>query len=903
VLLSSGTHLGPYEITAKLGEGGMGEVYRATDTKLERQVAIKVLPAEFTADPERLARFEREAKLLAQLHHPNIASIFGLEESDGTRALVMELVEGPTLAERMEPGALPLHDALTMARQIAEALEEAHEKGIIHRDLKPQNIKAAIEGKVKVLDFGLAKAMDPMGAASGGASASQLAQSPTLTLGATQMGMILGTAAYMAPEQAKGFAVDKRADIWAFGVVLFEMLSGKRLFEAPTVPETLAQVLTRTPDLDELPASTPAAIRRLLRRCLERNPKNRLHDIADARIVIEDVLAGRAEDAPAAAASAPAASRWRSALPWLLVAGLAAALLLARVGREQAVTETPKKRALEFSVPLGNLLADDAVLAFSPDGGSIVFTALDPAVGPQLWLRHLDSFDVQLLRGTGGATFPFWSPDGKSLAFFRDADGTLCRYELATATISVITKVSSGGRSGAWAADGTILFTPSSNSPIQRVPATGGKVEDVTILDPKVLDGSHRFPVLLPDGHHFLFTFWTNQLQAANQVGGIYLGSLEKGVERRLSPDLSQAFLVGRDRIVVRRAGALVALPFDPKTFEIASAGERITDQPRFSSSSGALAAAGTPAGDLAYAPGSGEAGAELVWLDRQGERVGTFGPEKLRAQLLVVSPDDRNFAAQAVSSSGLNIFVGDTRRKVISRLTADAIDSYNPVWSPDGERIAYFAEPEGSESVYVQDADGSRPPELLLSRPDRDFEPTGWSPDGRFLLMASKAKGDPRRDIWTYDFAARTAKELLTDASASLSEATPSADGKWLAYVSDESGNPEVFVRPFPALDRKWKISQGGALHPHWRRDGRELIFVGLSDRTVMAVDLKSGSDGLDVGIPVRLFDPRTQLLGLAPTADHSRFLAGIVPGDVRTEPIRVLLGWRRASAGESKP
>ncbi len=898
--------LGPYEITAKLGEGGMGEVYRAHDSKLKRDVAIKVLPAAFTQDAERLARFEREAQLLAQLNHSNIAQIYGLETSGESHALVMELVEGPTLAERLEQGALPLGESLLFARQIAEALEEAHEKGIVHRDLKPQNIKLTGEGKVKVLDFGLAKAMDPASSAS--LAAGDLARSPTLlnsptltAAGGTQLGVILGTAAYMAPEQARGGAVDKRADIWAFGVVLYELLVGRSLFAADTVSDTLAGVLKTEIDFTHLPATTPAAIRRLLRRCLERNPKNRLHAIADARLVIDDVLAGRTDETPIAPAaqSAPARRLW-SLLPWALVAALSV-LWWVRSDRAPAHPIAPA-RALEFSVPLGNLLADDAELAFSPDGSSIVFTALDPVVGPQLWLRRLDSFDAQLLRGTAGATFPFWSPDGRSIAFFRDADETLCRYELATATVQVISKVQIGGRSGAWGEDGTILFTPSSNSPIQRVPAGGGTVEDVTALDPKVLDVSHRFPIFLPDGHHFLFTYWSNQLQAASQVGGIYLASLEKGIERRLTPDLSQAVLVGRDRILVRRAGALVALPFDPKTFEIASAGERVTDQPRFSSSSGALAAAGTATGDLAFAPSSGETGAELVWLDRQGQRVGTFGSERLRAQILVLSPDDRNFTAQAVSASGLNIWVGDARRQVISRLTADAVDAYFPVWSPDGRRIAYESEPEGSESIYVQEADGSRAPELLLSQRDRNFNATGWSSDGRLLFLTSRGKRDARMDLWVYDFTAHLARELLTDASASLSEATPSADGKWLAYVSDESGNPEVFVRPLPALDRKWKISQGGALHPHWRRDGRELVFVGLADRAVMAVDVVPGRDGLEVGIPRRLFEPRTQLLGLAPSADHTRFLAGIIPGDVRTEPIRVLLGWRSASDSEKR-
>jgi Tol biopolymer transport system component len=895
-----GSKLGHYSITAKLGEGGMGEVYRARDTKLDREVAIKVLPAAFTEDPERLARFEREAKLLAQLHHPNIASIFGLEDAEGVRALVLELVEGPTLAERLEQGPLPFHECLAVAVQIARALEEAHDKGIVHRDLKPQNIKASIEGKVKVLDFGLAKAMDP---AAGSASSADLATSPTLmqspTLTAmqgTQLGVILGTAAYMAPEQARGGAVDKRADIWAFGVVLYEMLCGGSLFAADTVTDTLAGVLKTEIEFARIPASTPPAIRQLLRRCLERQPKNRLHDIADARIVIDDVLAGRTEEEKTAPAPPTARRRLPMILPWLLAAGLAT-LLLVRLDRAPAAGVAAEKRALEFSVPLGNLLADDAQLAFAPDGGSIVFTALDPAVGPQLWLRRLDRFDALPLHDTAGATFPFWSPDGRSIGFFRDSDQTLCRYDLETSTVEVLTKVETGGRGAAWEADGTILFSPTSNGALRRLAAAGGAVTDVTVLDPKVLDGSHRFPILLPDGHHFLFTFWTNQLEAATRVGGIYLGSFEKGIERRLTPDLSQAILVGSDRILVRRAGALVALPFDPATFTIAGSGEKVADQPRFSASSGALAATATAAGDVAYVLASGETGGELVWLDRQGQKVGTFGSERLRARLLALAPDDRNFAAQAVSASGLNVWVGDARRQVINRLTPDAIDAYNPVWSPDGKRIAYSTEAGGSYGVYVQEADGSRAAEELLNAPDRNFTATGWSADGRLLLLQSSAKADARTDLWVYDFAARAPRELLADRAASLGEATLSGDGSWLAYSSDESGNPEIFVRPFPALDRKWKISQGGAVQPHWRRDGRELLFVNFADKAVMAVDIAPGRDGLEVGMPHRLFAPGSQLLGLAPSADHSRFLAGIIPGDVRTEPIRVLLGWRRAS------
>jgi len=892
MVLAQGSRVGPFEIVSAIGAGGMGEVFRARDTRLNRDVAIKVLPEGFAQDRERMARFRREAQVVASLNHSHIAAIHGLEESNGVIALVLEMVEGEDLSQRLRRGAIPIDEAIDIARQIAEGLEAAHEKGIVHRDLKPANIKVTAGGVVKILDFGLAKAFEGDLVTSD----SGFENSPTMARPMTNAGMILGTAAYMSPEQARGKAVDKRSDIWSFGVVLYEMLVGRSLFSSDTVSDTLAGVLRSEVDFSKLPASVPPAIRQLLRRCLERNPKNRLHDIADARIVLDEVLAGRIEEAPATHAPMTARRRWTSALPWILVAALTA-LMVARLARAPVARAANEKRSLEFSVPLGNLLADDAQLAFAPDGSSIVFTALDPVLGPQLWLRRLDRFDAVPLHGSIGATFPFWSPDGQSIGFFRDSDASLCRYDLATTNVQVLSKVESGGRGAAWGADGTILFAASSNGPLRRLAAAGGAVTDVTVLDPKVADGSHRFPILLPDGHHFLFTFWSNQLAAASRVGGIYLGSFEKGIERRLTTDVSQAFLAGPDRIMVRRAGALVVLPFDPDTFAITGVGEKIVDQPRFSASSGALAASATASGDLAYAGASGETGGELVWLDRQGEKVGTFGSERLRVQLLALAPDGRSFAAQAISASGQNIWVGDARRQVINRLTVDAIDAFSPVWSPDGKRIAFSTEAEGSNSIYVQEADGSRAAELLLSKPDRGFTPTRWSADGRYLLVESTVKRDARRDLWLYDFEAKAARALLTDSAASLSEATLSDDGRWLAYTSDESGNPEIFVRPFPTLDRKWKISQSGALHPHWRNDGRELLFVGLADRAVTAVDVVPGRDGLEVGIPHRLFAPGSQLLGLAPAADHSRFLAGIIPGDVRTEPIRVLLGWRRTA------
>jgi len=894
-----GSRIAHYEITAKIGEGGMGEVYRARDTKLDRDVAVKVLPAAFTEDAERLARFEREAKLLAQLHHPNIASIFGVEESGGIRALVMELVEGPTLAERLDEGPLPSDESLSLARQIAEALEEAHAKGIVHRDLKPQNVKASREGKIKVLDFGLAKAMDPAGVASGAVSSSQLAASPTLTLGATVQGVILGSAAYMAPEQARGLAADKRADIWAFGVVLYEMLVGRRLFEGELVTDVLASVINGPIDLDALPASTPAAIRRLLRRCLERKPKNRLHDIADARIVIDEVLSGAGDEEPAARAAPQGFPRHltgREAMPWIL-ALIFGFLLLLRIANPSGEGEAGPRRALEVSVPAGQLLTEEGGLAIAPDGSAIVFAATDPVRGFQLWLRRLDSFDAVPLNGTEGGGYPFWSPDSKTIGYFDRDKLNLCSYEVATGEVRVLMRTGNLGRGASWGEDGSLLYVPDANSPVQRLHLDGRPAEDLTVLDRSVLDASHRWPAPLPDGRHFLFTLWTNHLESAARVGGVYLASYERGILRKLTPDHSQAIVAGPDRIVVYRDGGLVALPFDPDKLEVTGPGQKLAEAPVYSQSSGALSASATPAGDLAFALSAGGDDGQLVWLDRAGEPTNAMGSERLSVTNLALAPDERRFAVQAPGASGNTIWVGDQRRQVLSRLTADAIDSMNPVWAPDGDRIAFVTEAEGSVAVFVQEADGSRPAELLLRDPERDFFPASWSGDGRYLLLGSALKSSRRDDIWLYDFETGAARELLGDSSASSSGAKLSTDGRWLAYSSDETGNPEVFVRPFPGLDRKWKVSQGGAYLPHWRADGRELVYLALADRSLFAVDVTPTAGGLEFGIPKLLFTPHSPLLAIAPVADHSRFLAGIIPGDVRAEPIRVIFRGRGES------
>jgi Tol biopolymer transport system component len=889
-----GSRLGPYEVTAKLGAGGMGEVWRATDTRLRREVAIKVLPAAFTADRERLLRFEREAQLLAQLHHPHIASIFGLEQLDGGQALVMELVEGEELAALIARGALPLDEALPIARQIAEALEAAHEQGIVHRDLKPQNVKVRADGTVKVLDFGLAKAMEPAAPpGSGGPVASPaFMQSPTVTGAATALGVILGTAAYMAPEQARGKSIDKRVDIWAFGVVLFEMLTGRRLFAGEETSDVLAAVLRQEIDWAALPAATPPPVRRLLARCLHRDPRQRLRDAGEARIAVEEALAGGGEEAPAIPAAVAPRHRARSIALALLVlaAGVALGALL---GAWLRGAPPSPPRALAVALPPGQLLDPLAPPVLSPDGTLLVYGASDAEHPLRLWLRRLDRFDAAPIEGTERGAHPFWSPDSRSLAYFQDDE--LRRFDLASRSTMVVTKTSALGRGGSWGPDGTILLTTGSNAPISRVAASGGQPRPVTRLDPAILDGSHRYPVWLPDGRHFLFTLWSNHLETAHRVGGIYLGSLEKGLERRLTADLSPPIFAPPDRLLVHRDRALVALAFDPDRREIVEgSGEELAEAPLYSPAFGGVAATASATGDLAFAVASGEGRAQLTWLDRRGEGGALAGFDRLAIAALAIAPDGGRFVAGSTSAAGQDLWVGDLARRVLVRLSRGTVDVTDPVWSPDGTRIAFASESTGTNSVYLQAADGSRPAELLFAEPRRSFRPASWGGDGRHLILTSAARGSVRDEIWLYDFERRQARELLVDPAAIVGEGTLSPDGRWLAYSSDESGNPEIFVRPFPALDRKWKLSEGGGVAPHWRADGGELVFFSPSDRSLRAVAVTARDGALEVGLPEVLFRPSSPLLALAPAPDHSRFLAGVVPGDVRSEPIRVLLGWR---------
>ena len=867
MLLTAGDKLGSYQILAPIGAGGMGEVYRAKDTKLGREVAVKVLPAAFAQDPERLARFEREAKVLASLNHPNIAQIYGIEE----RALVMELVTGETLK-----GPLPPATALHYAMQIAEALEAAHEKGVVHRDLKPGNVMVTADGVVKILDFGLAAVAQDRGSNTGNP-----VNDPTLTMRATQAGIIIGTAAYMSPEQASGKLVDRRADIWSFGVVLFEMLTGERLFDGETISHTLADVLRGPIDFDKLPRETPSAIRGLLKRCLDRNVKNRLRDIGEARIVLEN--AGDAEVPPPAPVRA-------ARLPWVLATlaiPLAAAAFFLHL-REKP----PEEAALRLSVPLPGRFAVEYV-ALSPDGRTVAMVA-NSGKNSGLWVRALDSLPLRSVSNTDNARHPFWSADSRSLGFF--ADGKLKIVAATGGPATVLCEAGTGG-GGAWNREGAILFGADSG-PIQRVNAGGGVPSPVTQAEPGV---RHLLPAFLPDGKHFLYL-----AQSPDQSkSGVYLGALSQLAGRKLLPDMSSAFIAPRrkgasnDFLLFRRENALMAQPFKLDTLQLAGDPFSVALQLAHTSTPAQVAASVAENGILVYLAGPSRNETQLTWVDRSGKELGKVGP-LAEQNGVALSPDQKAIArAYPGSSSRSGLWLRDLARDVETRFTLPPFAG-PAVWSPDSSRIAF----SGPQSLYVKNASGG--PEQLLLQTGHRVTPSDWSRDGKYLLFTDL---DPktRGDIWYLPLDASgkpggVVAFLKTEFNESQGQFSP--DGHWVAYVSDESGQYEVYMRPFPSGSATTRISSSGGKEPRWRADGKELYY--LSESGFMAVSVRSRPGGpLQAGVPEALFDlqsrhviPEGNFFSYSPSADGQRFLTKILP-EAALPTLNVVTNWEELAAG----
>jgi Tol biopolymer transport system component len=924
--LLSGTRLGPYVVPAQIGVGGRGEVYRATDTKLKRQVAIKISPPAVAADTDRLARFQREAEVLASLNHPNIAGIYGLEEGGGVSALVMELVEGEDLSEIIDgsrPGALSLPDALNIARQIAEALEAAHERGIIHRDLKPQNIKVRADGTVKVLDFGLAKAMEPAHG-SGLKAHGDLSDSPTITSPAmTQMGMILGTAAYMSPEQAKGRAVDKRADIWAFGVVLYEMLSGKRAFKGDDVSETLASVLKDTPPIDALPPTMPPRLTRLIARCLDRDVRTRLRDIGEARIEIARIEVGAPDSAATAIpASTMTRSAWSRALPWVVAAAAVVVATLLAVPAVRHLGEAPADvrqtrffisppDAWQLMVRSDQSAESPVPLAVSPDGRRMAFVAVGPDGKSQLWVRSLDTLTAQALAGTDGASSPFWSPDSRFVGFF--GGGKLKKIAVAGGPAVTLCDAPNN-RGGAWGRDDVLVFNPANTSALQKVPSAGGVPTAATVLAPG--ERAHRRPFFLPDGRHFLYSAPTGVGETARGENGlpIYLASLDSTERKLLLHADANNVLYAREHLLFLRATTLMAQPFDLSRLTVTGEPVPIAEQIQLSGTvppNGFFSA--SDGGVLAYATGArGALDRQLTWFDRAGKVIGLV-EKPGQYNTVALSPDGTRVAVgradpQAAGTgrgAGLanaDLWVHEFARSTSTRLTFDpALDGF-AAWSPDGSRIAWSTMRDGPYNLYQKASNGMGADEALLRSGDNKFA-YDWSPDGHSLLFNMIGPTSRNSQLWVLPLAGekREPTIYLEQTGVNFFQARFSPDGRFVAYSSNASGISEVYVQPFPAAGSgKWMVSQGGGAQPRWRRDGKELFYIAL-DSKVMAVPVATAQVFTN-GHPKALFTAPIWGGGTVinvtrydVTADGQKFLVNVLPPETTAapSPITVVLNW----------
>ena len=881
-----GTTLSHFKITAKLGEGGMGEVYRAEDTKLGREVAIKVLPEAVSSDPERLARFEREAKVLASLNHPNIAGIHQIEEADGQRLLIMELVEGEDLAERLRRGAIPLDQASPVALQIAEALEAAHERGIIHRDLKPANIKVTPEGQVKILDFGLAKALD---SGEPGSAAGGLSMSPTLTAQMTQAGVLLGTAAYMSPEQAKGIEADRRADIWAFGVVLWEMLTGHRLFVGDSVSDTLAAVLRDEIDGESLPANTPQTLRVLLSRCLERDPKSRLRDIGEARVA----LAGSSQDSSVSTllssvagtpAPEPAAAR-KPLLPWILAAAatlVALALALSTLVNEEVASQRVQSALLP---PEGTSFDLGSGLALSPDGQSVAFVALNENSRAQLWVQKLDAGVAEILEGSEGAMYPFWSPDSRHLAFF--ADGLMKRAPINGGPIQTITQVNDA-RGGAWGNDDKIVYAPQFRGGLQVVSTTGGESTVLTEVNINRQEISHRFPVFLPDGEHVLFLSQTGEGGSQRDDSRIEVMSVQTRERANVAGANSSMAYSESGHLLFWHSGSLVVAGFDAEKRILTEDPVPIADQIGYTGNEFATFSA-SKNGILVYQTGS-QSGAQtqLEIVDLAGQPLADPSPPDFHRGISL-SHDGTRVAYR--SADNITLWIRDLKRGTNSRFTFEDGDHFTPIWSPDDKWLLYVSDRDGPFRAYRKLSSGAGSEELVVETKN-PLEAWDWSPDGKQIAFMTQGL-DTDGDIALYSF---DEGQLETFIQTPMQESQPrfSPDGRWLAYFSTESGRFEVYLISLDELGGKYQVSTGGGLHPDWDPTGRRLYYMSL-DAEIMAVDLTFG-ERVEIGLPQTLFRVRFQITSEHPyriRPDGESFIINQVVEQMASDHMILIQNW----------
>ena len=882
--LATGTKLGPYEILSPLGAGGMGEVYKAQDTRLERTVAVKVLPQHLSSSAEVRQRFEREAKTISQLSHPHICALYDVGNQDGVEYLVMEYLEGETLAERLVKGPLQLEQTLRYGIEIADALDKAHRQGIVHRDLKPGNVMLTKSG-VKLLDFGLAKAVAPAGSVSALTSLPTMAGGPNLT----QEGTILGTFQYMAPEQLEGKEADARTDIFAFGTVLYEMATGKKAFSGASQASLIAAILEREPaPISSVQPMSPPAFDRVVKTCLAKDPEDRWQTAHDVMLQLRWVAEGGSQ----AGVPAPVAARRRSRerLAWaanaVTAAAVAATLLLLRPHSEpprviRSFINAPEKTEFDFEA---------GAMALSPDGCRIAFVAKNPEGKDLLWVRSLDALAAQPLSGTEGTSYPFWSPNGASLGFF--ADGKLKRVDASGGAPETLCDAQAG-RGGTWSREGGILFAPSQFSGILRVSSSGGAPAPVTQKNPLKGEESHRFPVFLPDGRHFLYLVITS-LSDTRRRDAIYAGSLDPKEEGKLIGYAgSKAVYARTGYLLFYREKTVVAQAFDAKRLRLTGEPFPIADQvSRFSSRDAVFSVSDN--GMLAYQPGRGSGStSQLIWLDRAGKQVGTVGAPMDYTEPRL-SHDNRRLAVVIRDASGnADIWIYELSRGFATRLTFDPADDVAPVWSPDDSRIVFSSTRNLPENLYWKPSNGIGKEELLYKSADRCFADS-WSPDGRFILF-SALEPKTRWDEWALSISDRKAFPVVqTEFGEDLGQFSP--DGQWIVYHSNQSGTWEVYVQRFPEPGGKWQVSNAGGRMPLWGPDGKEIFYAAL-DGKLMAVAVRGSASGFEADSPRRLFEKR---MVAAPdrqfdvSADGQRFLMNVpLEEEKNIAPITLVQNW----------
>ena len=894
-----GKNLAHYEVTAHLGAGGMGEVVRARDTRLGRDVALKILPQAVADDAERLARFQREAQLLASLNHPNIATIHGVEEHEGVRFLVMELAEGVDLQVRLRDGALPLDDATAIARGIAEGLEEAHERGVVHRDLKPANVMVSADGKVKILDFGLARAYSGSDPGEG-----DPALSPTITAAMTSAGTVLGSAAYMSPEQAKGREVDRRTDIWAFGVILYEMITGRRLFEGETISETMAAVLKDPIDLDTLPVEVPVGIRSLLARCLERDPRRRLRDIGEARIHLDPSATTTVLSGGVPVAREPMATGGRApVVPWILfgLAVLAAAwFALDPLGRVSDVTVDGGpviRAAIEPPDGVGLHLAgsNPGAATISPDGTRIVYTARTENGGRGLWLQELSHRDARRLEGTDDAQYPFWSPDGRSIGYFNNAE--LRIHDLGSRTDRAVA-TATGGKGACWLPDDTILFTTDATAPISRLDLATGEISVVTRMSDEPVANSHRHPRSLGHEHHFLFAARTTERAMGPSVA-VMFGDLETGgIRELLRADGQAEFAAGH--VFYALESKLYARPFDVESGAFTGVATLVADGVGLIPGAALSLVSVAPTGALAYHPGERVTLlGDLLWFDLEGNAIGPMGAPAGYGSF-DISPDGGRVVYSAYDNqlgTG-DLYVHDLVTSVRTRLTFDAASEEFPVWSPDGRTVYYLSTKGEAAEIRALEPDGRGDPvtvyaDSTLSNLD------DVSPDGtRIAFTRDESEGIEEEHVYVMDLDGSSPPVRVDPTSVSSNSVRFSPDGRWIAYAARDGGGWRLNLKADPPGSRKWQVSDTDAYWFDWHPKGDRLFHQwGSSDLNVTTVDLSGPSPAIGA-TRVQVRSLQTPVSGLhsfriAPDGERILVTSGESMEDDR--PIRLVLGWDR--------